>query len=304
MKKSQIHYIKSSILAVLIFGSIGYVVWMLYITFNVSPFLSTPILLSIFAVVFFLKKFSLKLKNKVWFNEMFNTEYIESKNTYFRYEREVIKEGKSYIRFVNDYCNEIALYPDESKNKKAAKLFIKELLKTRQDLVERYFNENHFEYLDYLQLKAEYNSTTKTELEPKKEKELSKPIMSKPQKTFDCNFEDWQLEILTKCVNEINLFTQDITTDIMKSVFACEQGIQLHTNNNRLLAKFLDTLGLKGMITEYWQSVCEAKELFLSSEKGQPLNRNDLATATNKSREKPPKKSEIIDEYIQQLKKH
>ena len=297
MDKPQIHYIESSILAILFFVVLGIFVWLFYITFNVSLFLSTLIILSIFVIVFFLIKFSLKLKNLILFNEAFDAEYKKFRDVCFIYKRDVIKGEKSYIRFVNDYCNEIAIYPDKSKKRQAAKLLIKELLNTRKDLVEKYFGKEHFGYLVYLELIKEFNSTTKTELEP--EKELPEPI-AKPRKSFGGNFNDEQIEILTKCANELAIFTQTISKETMKAVFACELDKPLQLNNNTLLAWFFDTLLDRKLIRGDWKKISEDKKLFTSIN-GTLIKSSNLSSALSESRKNTPIELPIIKKYINQL---
>ncbi|KAA6330779.1 hypothetical protein EZS27_020549 [termite gut metagenome] len=160
-------------------------------------------------------------------------------------------------------------------------------------------------YVLLLNKKAEYYQSPKISVEVKK---MSIEPMSdvKPQikQTFECHFDDRQIEILTTCINEAHIFTESVTTETVKRIFDCELEKYLRVKNNRLLAYFFISLDDRNLITHYWQSVCQSHPFFLSSLKGKPLKQSDLSTATNESREKLPKGSEIIDKYFKELKKH
>ena len=328
MDKPQIHYIESSILAILFFVVLGIFVWLFYITFNVSLFLSTLIILSIFAVVFFLIKFSLKLKDTILFNEVFNAEYKEFKCVYFIYKRDVIKGGKSYIRFVNDYCNKIAIYPVKSKKRQAAKLLIKELLNTNKDLVEKYFCMDSFHYPNCQKLLEEFD-TAKEEIKPQEKPPLNPPDYQellkelntvkeeiKPQENpplknivgndnpFKCKLNNAQIKLLTECINEINIFSTEVNPQILEDFFNCRLSGVLKSKNNILLAYLMTGLSTREYITSVWQSVIYNNKLILAPQKDDYLNEYDLSSANNGANGLLNKKTEIINKYIKQLKNH
>jgi hypothetical protein len=78
----------------------------------------------------------------------------------------------------------------------------------------------------------------------------------------------------------------------------------LKSNNNRLLAYLMTQLSLYRYITYEWQSVIANNKLILAPMKEKYLNNSDLSTANDNIKYIAPKKSEIIDKYIEQLKKH
>ena len=65
----------------------------------------------------------------------------------------------------------------------------------------------------------------------------------------------------------------------------------------------MQSLNLKGFITDEWQSTIARHELILGKTNDTPLTRTDLSTATDQINMKQPKGWEIIDKYIKQLKK-
>ena len=139
-------------------------------------------------------------------------------------------------------------------------------------------------------------------IEPSKPKE--KPvIVGNEINPFKSDFSEEQIEILTACINEIQLFTTCISPKRLKDFFACKLKGVLKSNNNRQLAYLMQSLNLRGFITDEWQSAIARNELVLGKTKDTPLTRTDLSTATDQINMKQPKGWEIIDKYIKQLKK-
>ncbi|MFC2774646.1 MAG: hypothetical protein ACFN4W_10730 [Segatella oris] len=58
-------------------------------------------------------------------------------------------------------------------------------------------------------------------------------IVGKETNPFQSSFTEEQIEILTTCINEIQLFTTCISTKILKDFFACKLKGVLKSNNNR-----------------------------------------------------------------------
>ena len=128
-------------------------------------------------------------------------------------------------------------------------------------------------------------------------------VVGKGTNPFQSKFTDEQIEILTACINEIQLFTTCISPKILKDFFACKLKGVLKSNNNRQLTYLMQSLNLRGFITDEWQSAIARYELVLGKTKDTPLTRTDLSTATDQINMKQPKGWEIIDNYIKQLKK-
>lgn len=128
-------------------------------------------------------------------------------------------------------------------------------------------------------------------------------ILGKETNPFQSDFTEEQIELLTTCINEIQLFTTNISSKILKDFFACKLKGALKSNNNRQLAYLMQSLNLKGFIIDEWQSAIARNELVLGKTKDTPLTRTDLSTATDQINMKQPKGWETIDKYIKQLKK-
>ena len=128
-------------------------------------------------------------------------------------------------------------------------------------------------------------------------------IVGKGTNPFQSDFTDEQIELLTACINEIQLFTTCISPKILKDFFACKLKGVLKSNNNRQLAYIMQSLNLRGLITDEWQSAIARNELVLGKTKDTPLTRTDLSTATDQINMRQPKGWETIDKYLKQLKK-
>lgn len=168
-------------------------------------------------------------------------------------------------------------------------------------------------YAKYLMVEIERIELTEVQTVPSRSSILindelcgqkNKPvIVGKKTTPFQSDFTDEQIDILTACINEIQLFTTCISSKILKDFFACKLKGVLKSNNNRQLAYLMQSLNLKGFITDEWQSTIARNKLVLGKTKDTPLTRTDLSTATDQINMKQPKGWEIIDKYIKQLKK-
>ena len=136
------------------------------------------------------------------------------------------------------------------------------------------------------------------ELSQPKEKPL---IVGNEINPFKSDFSEEQIEILTDCINDVKLFTTSVSPKITKSLFDCNLKGVLKSNNNRLLAYLMQSLNLRGYVTDEWQSTIARSKLILGKTKDTPLTRTDLSSA-NDSAKPEPKGSETIDKYIKKLK--
>ena len=168
-------------------------------------------------------------------------------------------------------------------------------------------------YAKYLMVEIERIELTEVQTVPSRSSILindelcgqkNKPvIVGKKTTPFQSDFTDEQIDILTACINEIQLFTTCISPKILKDFLACKLKGVLKSNNNRQLAYLMQSLNLKGFITDEWQSAIARNELVLGKTKDTPLTRTDLSTATDQINMKQPKRWETIDKYLKQLKK-
>lgn len=170
-------------------------------------------------------------------------------------------------------------------------------------------------YLDYLQ-EQEQKYTEPVVVEPavveelptcqKEEIEVPEPESIKvvgKSNPFKSTLTPQMIKILTKGVNEVQIFTTEVTPDILSRFFSCTLDGVLKSNNTRLLAYLMMQLSSYHYITYEWQSVIANSKFILGKVKGKPLTRTDLSSANDSAKCIPPKGYEIIDKYIEQLKK-
>ena len=136
-----------------------------------------------------------------------------------------------------------------------------------------------------------------------KEQNLPRKILGK-ENPFNCNLNKDAIRLLTDCINDVHIFTTEITPEILDDFLYCRLNGALKSSNNRLLAYFMTKLSINEFITYEWQSVIANNKLILAPKKEKYLNSSDLSTANDNIKYTLPKKSEIIDNYIKQLKKH
>lgn len=139
---------------------------------------------------------------------------------------------------------------------------------------------------------------------PKPEEPETKTDKPEQARHFESKFEDWQIDILTECVNEARIFSTPMTLQSMKDTFLCNvsEPIQVARNKNKLLAYFFYQLDTRSYIVQEWQAVCAKNELFMSSN-GIILQQGNFSSAVAQNNEFPPKDCHIIDKYIKQLKR-
>ncbi|MFC0343831.1 hypothetical protein ACFFH5_06445 [Epilithonimonas hispanica] len=142
-------------------------------------------------------------------------------------------------------------------------------------------------------------------VEPQKEKEHKVKVREEStEQDFGAKFEEWEIDLLTKCINDSRIFSKTITSETMNEIFFCRLKFPLIIANgkNKLLAYFFTSLDDRSLIIRNWQSLCERKTLFQSFS-GHILKQNDYSSNVYSNKIKEPKDCHIIDKYIKQLTK-
>ncbi|SCD21683.1 hypothetical protein PSM36_2889 [Proteiniphilum saccharofermentans] len=141
-------------------------------------------------------------------------------------------------------------------------------------------------------------------LQSKLPEEITADVPKEEKSTFEHQLNPAQIELLAECLNDVRMFPENITSQTLENIFACNLSQPLKARNNRLLAYFFSALDDRSLITRNWQSVIDKNSLFLSSGKSRPLKQSDLSTANSEIKITPPIGSETIDKYLKQLKEH
>lgn len=145
-------------------------------------------------------------------------------------------------------------------------------------------------------------ATKETIITEPQEEASPKKIVGKDN-PFNCTLNNSEIRLLADGVNEAHIFTTEITPQILEDFLYCRLTGALKSTNNRLLAYFMMKLSAHEYITYEWQSVVANNNLVLAPMKEKYLNASDLSTANDNIKYISPKKSEIIDKFIKQLKK-
>lgn len=100
--------------------------------------------------------------------------------------------------------------------------------------------------------------------------------------TFKSSFNDGQLEILVKMLNDIMVFAHPIalTKEVLGAFFKCEQ-TELKVRNLRLLCAVMQALSNYGHIGKNWQAPIYKHKLLRAYKKEGYVNRSDLTTANH-----------------------
>jgi hypothetical protein len=210
------------------------------------------------------------------------------------YENLTIAERKKYIAF--SYASfEDKLYFENPAS-------YDEPLPYFSDIIKMFVFSKYLEDLQEIEKELTPSPIAKEPITEPQEDISPKKIVGKDN-PFNCKLKDGEIRILADCVNEAHIFTTEITPQILEDFFYCRLSGALKSTNNRLLAYFMMKLSVHGYITYEWQSVIANNRLVLAPMKEKYLNNSDLSTANDNIKYISPKKSEIIDNYIKQLKK-
>ena len=108
------------------------------------------------------------------------------------------------------------------------------------------------------------------------------PTSEKKTPTFKSSFNDEQLEILVKMLDDMMVFAHPITLtkEVLGAFFRCEQ-TELKVRNLRLLCAVMQALSNYGHIGKYWQSPIYKHKLLWAYKKEGYVNRSDLTTANH-----------------------
>lgn len=100
--------------------------------------------------------------------------------------------------------------------------------------------------------------------------------------TFKSSFNDGQLDILVKMLDDMMVFAHPITLtkEVLGAFFRCEQ-TELKVRNLRLLCVAMQALSNYGHIGKYWQAPIYKHKLLWANKKEGYVNRSDLTTANH-----------------------
>ncbi len=165
ISKKKVTYIAFVILCTFAIINFSVLIYRLYGLFY--SVLITIVVITIFLIAVLTRK---KLNTCPWYKEMTDKQYQLFYETYSSYQKDVLKEKKSYRAFLNEYQNShsfISIPTDSYGNVLVDELNKKNLhincmldiLQHRKDLIDKYFQKDSFGYSDYLSLVGDYSAT-------------------------------------------------------------------------------------------------------------------------------------------------
>ncbi|MDH6356358.1 hypothetical protein [Parabacteroides sp. PF5-9] len=210
------------------------------------------------------------------------------------YEYLTIAERRKYIAFPYDSFDDKQYIENPASYDESLPYF--------SDIIELLVYSQYLEDLQKTETKLLPQPETKETTIDSQEEVSSKKVVGK-ENPFNCTLNKSEIRLLADCVNEAHIFTTEITPQILEDFFYCQLTGALKSTNNRLLAYFMMKLSAHEYITYEWQSVVANNNLVLAPMKEKYLNASDLSTANDNIKYISPKKSEVIDKFIKQLKK-
>ena len=133
----------------------------------------------------------------IWYKETTDKQYWKFFTAYNSYQSQVLKGGKSYDLFLNEFYNSNLFIPistDSSGNVRVNELNkenlyisrVLNLLQNRKDLVGKYFQKDKFDYNSYLSLMDDYNKTISfpTDGVSKKNYDIDDEVVREKMKEF------------------------------------------------------------------------------------------------------------------------
>ena len=120
-------------------------------------------------------------------------------------------------------------------------------------------------------------------------------------KSFECYFNDGQMNLITECVNEAHLFDETVDVETMQSLFHGKLQKPLKSHNNRRIAFFFDKLCHYRLITGKWQNILEETGAIISPKGDRCLRDTDFSSALNRSKSHPDNVQLMIHEMVKRI---
>lgn len=210
----------------------------------------------------------------------------------FKHDNTIYDEDNPYL----SYIYKVVLY------EKYAKILL-DKIEQRKKI--RSFDENVRKQKEKAQMELEIDAFI-NDMEQKLAERKTALNKDEPKEyTFGHNLKDGEIEALTKCVNEVNMFRtkECVTEEQLKSILDCHPKTIFKARSNRLVAHFFDQLSIHHFITNEWQAVIAKNQLIMASRKKGCINQNDLSVAVNYLRTNfLEEEYTTIEEYIKELK--
>ena len=219
------------------------------------------------------------------------------------YLQDVIKSGKRYDRYVDDFVNShryINCNDAVCRNCHEMNIYIvKGLLHDCAGLVKKFFTAGTFSFEDCMRLKWKYNFYESSfPGSPGVDNPMRVPPLS-----FGCNFSREQMKGIVACATAFHLFfVSTLRIEDMEALFSCQEDFSIRVNNVRHVAVMFDALLENKLIEPYWQSVLDKGRFLVSKDGKSYVSASSLSTALSIARIKKTAVANGIRKAIAGLK--
>ena len=145
---------------------------------------------------------------------------------------------------------------------------IYELLTERHDLIRRFFEKEDFTYEDYQTMLQEFNNV---------------------ELVYDCPrqmawFNDDQIILLVKYINEEELFDHDIKEQELRGLFSCTLKEPLVARKTTWLLLLLNALSHEKFLVRGWQKLIVENMLLKSNKAKRPITKSAISSNISRKR--------------------
>lgn len=191
---------------------------------------------------------------------------------YEQYQLEIVNGNKLYKRFVNDFISyHLPFFTDDEH---LIRMHIRnlssvyELLTERNDLIDIYFNKDSFVYENYVTMTEQFNTV---------------------KRVYDYNvemgwFNDDQLAILVKYINEEEIFEEDITVSELRDFFGCSLEKPLVVRKMAWFLLLLNALAYRELLVRCWQKLIAENKLLQSNKSSKPVTITAISSNISRKR--------------------
>lgn len=212
---------------------------------------------------------------------------------YKQYQSEIVNGKKLYHRFVNDFVS--YHLPFFSDDEHSIRMHIRnissihEILTERFDLIEKYFDKASFVYDDCMIMLKEFNTV---------------------EKVYNYNkqmgwFNDVQILLLVKYINDEELFDHHINKSELKGLFACSLEKPLIVTNMTWFLLLLNALYHHKFLVRGWQMLIAENQLLKSNKSKKPISKSSISSNISRKKRNSQKiELEPFKELIFKLKEY
>ena len=189
-----------------------------------------------------------------------------------QYQSQIVNGNKLYHRFVNDFISYHLPYFGQDEHRirmhisNVSSLY--ELLTERHDLINRFFVKENFTYEDCQAMLREFNTV---ELVYDHSRQMAV-------------FNDDQIILLMKFINEEELFANDIDESELREFFSCTLREPLVARKTTWLLLLLNALAHEKFLVRGWQKLIVDNQLLKSNKARKPITKSAISSNISRKR--------------------